>query len=78
MVVLEYSMTEEEIKQTKEELEQHLRMMYKTLRTDYEQYLIAQKQAYDLKEMLRPYIDGYQMMAYDIEYTRAVLGRECD
>lgn len=71
-------MTEEEIKQTKEELEQHLSMMYKTLRTDYEQYLIAQKQAYELKEILRPYIDGYQMMVYDIEYTRAVLGRECD
>ena len=71
-------MTEEEIKQKQEELEQYLSIMHKTLRTDYDQYLIAQKQAYELKETLRPHIDGYQMMSYDIEYTRAVLGREWD
>lgn len=72
-------MTEEEIKQKQEELEQCLQTMYKTLRTDYDQYLIAQKRTYELKETLRQYIGGsYEMMAYDIEYTRAVLGRECN
>lgn len=70
-------MKEEEIKQMEEELKKWLLIMYRTLRSDYAQYLIAQKRAYELKEALRQYIGGsYEMMAYDIEYTRAVLGRE--